>query len=323
MYSITKYNSAYYLQWNEFVAGSKNGTFLFHRDFMEYHSDRFHDFSLMVFDGDKLAAVLPAHKAENTLYSHLGLTYGGLVYSEMIKQGSVIKILQCVLKYLNDEGISKLYVKTIPTIYHKCPADEFDYALFVAGAVLTRKDSLCVIEQANKLPISTGRKRSIERGRRNGLLIKEEPGFELFWNEILIPNMDKKHGVKPLHNVSEISMLHEKFPETIRHFNVYHEDKIVAGTTVFVTDTVAHPQHISGNKDKNELGSLDFLYHYLITEVFQDKKYFDFGISNEEQGRKLNEGLIFWKESFGARVITQDFYEVDTANYVLLDNVLI
>ena len=112
-------------------------------------------------------------------------------------------------------------------------------------------------------------------------------------------------------------------PQNIRHFNVYHNDTIVAGTTVFVTDTVAHPQYISGNTDKNELGSLDYLYDYLINTVFPGIRYFDFGISNEQQGRKLNHGLVFWKESFGARTFVQDFYEVNTANYHLLNDVII
>ena len=98
---------------------------------------------------------------------------------------------------------------------------------------------------------------------------------------------------------------------------------IVAGTTVFVTDTVAHPQYISGNANKNELGSLDYLYGFLINTVFPDVHYFDFGISNEQQGLKLNQGLVFWKESFGARTVVQDFYEVDTKNYPLLNNVII
>lgn len=39
-------------------------------------------------------------------------------------------------------------------------------------------------------------------------------------------------------------------------------------------------------------------------------KYFDFGISNENNGRFLNRGLIAQKEGFGARTIVHDFYEL-------------
>ena len=57
--------------------------------------------------------------------------------------------------------------------------------------------------------------------------------------------------------------------------------------------------------------------------MFAHKKFFDFGISNEAQGRKLNQGLSYWKESFGASTIVHDFYEVQTANSHLLEKVLL
>ena len=322
-YSVIKYSDTSRSDWNTLVAGSKNGTFLLNRNFMEYHSDRFEDFSLMVYHDDKPVAVLPAHIKGNEVYSHWGLTYGGLVYSDKIKLASVLKISRAVLAFLDANAVSKLHVKLIPSIYHKIPADEFSYALFVADARLIRKDSLCIIDTANKLPFTKTRKESIRRGAKNGIIIKEEPEFKLFWDKILIPNLQNKHDVKPVHTAEEMILLHKNFPENIRHFNVYLNDSIVAGTTVFVTDNVAHPQYISGNKDKNELGSLDYLYAYLINDVFAGKRFFDFGISNEEQGRKLNQGLVFWKESFGARTLVQDFYEVETANFTKLDNVLI
>ena len=44
---------------------------------------------------------------------------------------------------------------------------------------------------------------------------------------------------------------------------------------------------------------------------------------NENQGKNINEGLLYWKESFGARAISQDFYEVEIKNHTLLDNVLL
>ena len=323
MYRVEQYNSTYYEKWNSFVAQSKNGTFLFHRNFMEYHADRFIDYSLIIFEGDNPVALLPAHKVEDELFSHWGLTYGGLILSDKTKLSGVIQLFKQVLQFLYLNNISVLYLKCIPHIYHKIPAEEFEYALVLADAKVTRRDSLFVIEKASALAFTKTRREAIRRGEKNNLQIIEEPGFELFWNEILIPNLSNKHDTRPVHSLEEIIKLYKKFPNNIRHFNVYQDGKIVAGTTVFITDTVAHPQYISGNKDKNQLGSLDYLYAHLITNVFKDKKYFDFGISNEEQGKKLNEGLAFWKESFGARTIVHDFYEVQTTNFSLLNDVLI
>jgi hypothetical protein len=290
---------------------------------MEYHSDRFQDFSLLIFESEKLISVLPANKVGDTVFSHQGLTYGGLVFGAKIKLTEVIEVTKAVLKFLNQNGISTFQLKLIPSIYNHYFSEEIEYAMFLTKATLVRRDCLSVIDMSKKFEITRTRNESIRRGQKHNLIIKEELKFDLFWNEILIPNLEKKHNSKPVHTATEISRLQQKFPDNIRHFNVYHEDKIVAGTTIFVTDKVAHPQYISGNEQKNELGSLDYLYHHLITTVFKNKNYFDFGPSHEENGKKINEGILFWKETFGAKTTVQDYYEVNTATYLLLDGVLI
>jgi hypothetical protein len=290
---------------------------------MEYHQDRFSDYSLLVFEADKLVSVLPANKVANGLYSHQGLTYGGFVFDAKIKLGKAITIAKTVLQFLHKNQIATFQLKLLPSIYSNFFSEEMEYVLFLANAQLIRRDCLSVIDMNQPLSFSKDRKQALQRSEKKGLTVKEETNFDLFWNTVLIPNLDKKHNAKPVHTAEEMTKLQQLFPNNIRHFNVYHENKMVAGTTVFVTEKVAHSQYISGNAQKNELGSLDFLHHYLLTEVFQDKAYFDFGISHEENGQKINEGLLYWKESFGAKTTVQDFYEVATANYSLLENVML
>jgi len=321
-YAVKRYDKNDYKDWNAFIGQAKNASFLFHRDFMEYHSNRFQDYSLIVLDGDKWVAVLPANVVENVVFSHQGLTYGGLIYSEKIKLSSVIGIFKSVLSFLNDTKIEKLQVKLIPSIYHQKPTEELNYALFLAKAQLIRRDSLAVLDLSKKNNLSKLRKRSIQKGMSNDFEIEEVVDFEDFWNEILIPNLAKKHQAKPVHSLQEITKLKALFPENIRQFNVYQNGIIVAGTTIFESKNVAHCQYISGDEMKNELGGLDLLFQHLISDVFKNKQFFDFGISNENQGQKLNNGLSYWKESFGASTIVQDFYEVESANCNLLDNVL-
>ncbi len=309
--------------WNSFVKEAKNGTFLFHRDFMEYHSNRFQDFSLLIFDANMLISILPANREGSSVFSHQGLTYGGLLVLQKAKLSTTLGVLKSVLLFLFENKVEKLTLKLIPNFYCDTFSDELEYCLFVANSELIQIDSLATIDLKKPFYISKTRRESIRKGKKNNLIIKEEATFDLFWNKILIPNLNTKHRVKPVHTLNEITYLKSKFPDHIKQFNVYDNDKIVAGTTVFVTDNVAHPQYISGNSNKNELGSLDYLYHYLITDVFADKSFFDFGISNENGGKNVNQGLLFWKESFGAKTIVQRFYSVETINYKLLNNVLI
>jgi hypothetical protein len=322
MYTISVYSKEHNNKWNEFVAKSKNGTFLFHRDFMEYHSDRFKDFSLLVFRGQTLVALLPAHVRDNAVYSHWGLTYGGLILSEKIKLQEVIGVFREVLLFLKEGGVEKLYIKTIPHIYHRFPAEELEYALFLVNAKLIRRDSLAVIENSKLIKIASNRMEGVKRGITNGFKLKESHDPDFFWDNILIPALKNRHNATPVHTLEEIKRLKSLFPAAIRFLTVINDDGMAAGTVIFETDTVAHAQYIAANDDKNKTGSLDFLYHEIITKLYSGKKYFDFGISNEEQGRKLNSGLSFWKESFGARTVVHDFYEVETGNFGLLENVL-
>lgn len=322
-YQIKIYNSSDFALWNGFIEKAKNATFLFHRNFMEYHNDRFEDFSLMVFEDEKLVAALPANRVGDEVYSHQGLTYGGFVVSEKVKLSNVLAILKASLSFLHEQKITTLHLKPIPAFYCNFFSEEIEYCLFLLNAKCKKKECLSVLDFSKEFSFSKDRKQCIRRGITANLIIKEETNFELFWNQILIPNLQQKHQAKPVHTFEEIANLQQHFPKNIRHFNVYHNDEIVAGTTVFITDKVAHPQYISGNEKKNKLGSIDFLYSHMITKVFLDKNYFDFGPSHRENGMKINEGILFWKESFGAKTTIQSYYEVQTANYKLLEDILI
>lgn len=320
-YTVRLYQKSDFDSWNSFLEKAKNATFLFHRDFMEYHSDRFEDYSLIVESDGKWIAVLPANVVDNHVFSHQGLTYGSLVYEEKLKLISVIQVFGSILKFLQQQNISTLQLKLLPGFYANVANEELNYALFLAEAKLTRRDTNAVIDLKDGIKFSKIRIRGVNKAKKFNLILKEEIHLKSFWNQILIPNLELNHKVKPVHSLAEIQMLHKEFSNNIRQFNVYYEDAIVAGATIFETKRVAHAQYISGNETKGELGSLDFLFYKLITEIYKDKYYFDFGISNEDQGKKLNQGLSYWKESFGANISVQDYYEVSTANAHLLENV--
>ncbi len=310
-FEVKVYSNSSFEQWNEFLVNSKNGTFLFHRNFMEYHKDRFEDASLMVYNNNKLVAIFPANKVSDTIYSHQGLTYGGIVVKKDCRMEIVKEVFDAIVFFYREEKMLKLVYKEIPSIYCCKYNDDFKYLLWNNGAKLFRVDTLNVVDLKFPILLRGGRKDGVKRGKKNNLVIREVDSFDEFWDRILIPNLSDKHGAKPVHTLSEITYLKSKFPEKIRQFNVYMNDEIVAGTTIFETREVAHSQYISANKDKNILGSLDLLHYYLLNDVFNDKPYFDFGISNEEQGEKINAGLNFWKQSFGASTYAQLFFELD------------
>jgi len=322
-YAVQFYEPSFYSQWNKLVYNSKNGTFLFHRDFMDYHQDRFQDASVIIFKNDKPIAVFPANKVEKTIFSHQGLTYGGLVYSAKLKFHAVLEVFKSLLLFFESEGFNTLQIKQLPAIYSSIPNDESNYLMFLMEAKLIRRDMLSVVKLSEEVAFSKDRKDGVKRGVKNQLVVKNDNLFDDFWNTILIPNLEDKHDAKPVHSLNEIKLLQERFPNNIKQFNVYRNNELVAGTTIFITDQVAHSQYISGNADKNQLGSLDFLHDFLLKTAFKNKPFFDFGISNENQGKQVNSGLLYWKEGFGARSMTQDFYSVPVCNHVKLNNVML
>ncbi|MGL6604463.1 hypothetical protein [Aeromonas hydrophila] len=102
---VKKYSNADKKIWDEFVFLAKNKHFLFFRDFMEYHSDRFNDHSLMFFDDNqKLLAILPANHADDKLHSHQGLTFGGLITKSSVKQKEINGIFDAIPEYLKNNG---------------------------------------------------------------------------------------------------------------------------------------------------------------------------------------------------------------------------
>ena len=320
---VRRYTPDRRAEWDAFVNAAKNATFMFRRDYMDYHRDRFADHSLMVYRGGKLAALLPANRdANGMLVSHEGLTYGGLVVSRSATLHDVLVCFHACLRHLHERQIPTLRYKRIPGFYNTLPDDEVAYALFLLEARLYRRDCAVVVSQADRLPFEERRRRQIKKAGGFNVRIVQEKNYSAFWERVLVPRLAARHGIKPVHSIEEITLLASHFPENIRQFSVYCDDEIVAGATIYETPTVAHAQYIGATDKGQKIGALDYLFNWLLNGLYRGKRYFDFGISNEQEGRVLNHGLQDWKEGFGGRCYAHDFYEIATANYSKLESVL-
>jgi len=321
-YSVRLYQKNDYENWNAFIGQAKNATFLFHRDFMEYHSDRFKDYSLIVLDGEKWVAVLPANVLGNKVFSHLGLSYGSLIVKSELRVKRYVSIFKLLMQFLYFNDILIFELKVLPKIYNKTLSDEVDYVAFLMKADNYRSDIYLTIDMYNKYQPNRNRIRALKLANKLDFQIKEEKDYASFWNKILVPNLKERFDVSPVHTIDEIKKLAELFPDAIKLFNAYQDTVLKAGVVMFVTETVAHFQYSSGGEDRNESAALDVLFDFIIKK-YSNKKYVSFGSSSEENGRKLNEGLAYWKESFGAKTGIQSFFRFTTANHFLLDSVLI
>ena len=312
---IVRYDASHKDEWNDFVKNSKNGTFLFDRNYMDYHSDRFTDCSLMFYKHGRLLAMLPANwvESEGTVQSHGGLTYGGLIVPKEMIAVDALEVFSCAIDWMKRQlGAHRWLYKPIPYIYSTLPAEEDLYALFRSGGTLKERGVSSVIDFSNRLPLRELRKRGCNKAVKAGLKVDvADMGADLqaFW-DILAGILMTKHKKKPVHTVDELRLLQSRFPNQIKLHVVRDGSEIVAGIMVYDMGHVVHAQYIASSESGKKTGALDLLIHHLITEVYADRTYFDFGVSTENGGSYLNEGLIFQKEGFGARSVVYDTYEI-------------
>ena len=313
--SVVRYDESHKEEWNAFVAASKNGTFLFDRGYMDYHSDRFRDCSLMFYKHGKLLAMLPANwrEDEGTVQSHGGLTYGGLIVPKDMIAVDALEVFSCAIDWMKRElGAHRWLYKPIPYIYSKLPAEEDLYALFRSGGKLKERGVSSVIDFSNRLPMRQSRKNGLAKARKAGLVVDDgnmTSDLEAFWN-ILAGILMDKHRKKPVHTVAELQLLASRFPGQIKLHVVRDGGEVVAGALVYDMGHVVHTQYLASSDSGKRNGALDLLLKTLISEVYADRTYFDFGVSTENGGSYLNEGLIFQKEGFGARSVVYDTYEM-------------
>lgn len=298
-------------EWDEFVGGAKNGVFLFRRDYMDYHADRFPDASLIFSDDDgRAVALLPATRRGDALVSHAGLTFGGIIAGEGMKIGPMLELFAAMVGRLRAEGVRRLVYKAVPHIYHRVPAEEDLYALFRHGARLFRRDLSSAIDARRRLPFSKGRRYAAKLARKAGVEVRESGDFETFM-AIEERVLGEKYSTRPVHTAAELQMLAGRFPDNIKLFAAHRGAEMLAGVVVYASECVAHAQYIAAGEEGKRAGALDLVLEHLINEEYAGRRYFDFGISTEEGGRYLNAGLAENKQGFGARAVVYDFYEME------------
>lgn len=308
--SIIPYAPNYRGLWDAFVDASRNGTFLFLRDYMEYHRERFQDFSLIITTGNHVSAVFPANRDGDTVVSHAGLTFGGLVLDNRATAEGVVALLSAIAELLRTQGVRTLVYKTIPTIYHRAPTEEDRYALFRLGAQVFSRDVLTAI--APRCPWWPSRKRrcSWNRARR---LTRVHVGFSDDWSgywPVLIERLREKYDVLPVHSLEEMTSLAAKFPTAIRLLTATVNGDVAAGAVLYESSQVVHVQYLASNAEARAHGLLDLVLRHAIEAARMTNKWFDFGASTERDGTFLNGGLARYKESFGGRTVVQDSYRL-------------
>lgn len=301
--NVIRYDNSYKSEWNYFVKDAKNGTFLFHRNFMEYHEAKFIDYSLMFFSNEELVAILPANIVNDTVYSHQGLTYGGLIVKNKCKFTLYKELFFCLMRYFKKEQIRFFKIKPLPSLYGDASNDELIFLQQFYSCTVEHNMGSVIYE---KPEISKSIYRNARNAVKNGVEIRKSDDFEFFWNHLLIPRLQNRFEKKPIHSLNEIIYLKILFPDEIQLYGAFLENEMVAGTVLFQNKNFTKSQYIASNPKFNKMGGLDLLHLELIKNV--QKRFFDFGTSSADQSFHENESLLSWKEQFGARTLVLSTY---------------
>jgi Acetyltransferase (GNAT) domain len=311
MIEVRRYASSDQGIWDNFVDRSKNATFLFRRAFMDYHSDRFTDQSLMVFTEGRLVALMPASQgADGTIVSHGGLTYGGMVIDARTTAANALDIFHRLLDRCKADGFSRLHYKPVPHIYHRMPAEEDLHALFLCNARLCRSDLSGTISLQDYDGFAKSKRAGLKAADKAGVIVSESQDFASFW-ALLVERLAGRHGAVPTHSLAEIELLASRFPQEIKLFVATLQSELCAGIVVFDCGNTVHTQYISSSESGREVCAIDAIVANLVNRAYRDRRWLDFGISTVNQGRDLNVGLSRQKEMYGARTTVYQQYLVE------------
>jgi hypothetical protein len=313
--SVRPYDGSDADAWDAFCEDSLQATLLHTRRFLSYHGDRFSDKSLIIEAEGKCLGLFPAALAPDDaslVVSHPGITYGGVLHQGKLRGERMVEVLSEICRHYRSQGYAKLTYKAVPHFYHRAPAQDDLYALFRLAAERRRCDLSCTIDMQHRLPGSNRRRRSLKKATTAGLEITQgRENLPALW-AILTENLGVKHGAKPVHSLEEVSLLAARFPEHIRCVCASADGEMVAGLLLFITPTAHHAQYIASSKQGYEITALDLLFEHCITKALAEgRRWFDFGISNEQQGMVLNNGLYSFKSEFGGGGTVHEFYEID------------
>lgn len=312
MTAIIKYSREMARQWDAFVKASKNGTFLFYRDYMDYHADRFQDNSLIITDDNgEWETILPANiDCDRWLVSHGGLTYGGFVMTSRTRAQDPLRWFDALRRHAADNGIKGIKYRPTPYIYHTMPSDEDLYALFRNGAQTDVCNLATVVTLPDTISSRLG-KRAVKRARRFNITVEETGSVADFW-QIIVDDRRRRYNTTPVHTLAEMERLHRALPGHIRLFVARQGDAVVAGAVIYVMPScgVLHLQYAAATEAAKYTYAVDAIYHHLVFEVFRGYRYFDFGTSNEDRGRYLNTNMTAHKEEFGGRSVVYRSYSL-------------
>jgi hypothetical protein len=305
-------------EWEEFVEASNNGTMYHKMDFLDYHPEgRFSFYHLMFRRGKKLVGVLPGGLKDNgtVFWSPVGASYGSIVTKD-ISFSLSLEIVDAFMDFCRKKEMKEAFLIPPPLVYSQNYSQhieyamlyrKFDFELHYISHSIDLKHGNDFLKYFDK----TARKTIHKILREKKITIRESDDYEAF-NKILIDNK-ARHNVKPTHSLEDMLKLKELMPEKLKLLMVYHGDKAIAGSWLFLTNSKAVLCFYNMLLYEHENLKPIYLVMYETVRWATEMGYgwVDIGVSQDtsaEDPMTPSQNLIYFKERFNSKGMLRSTY---------------
>ncbi len=302
------------------MAAANNGTIFHRQQFLDYHpQDRFDNHHLMLYDGTRLAAVMPAlikdEHGNKTVISYGGASYGGLVIAKGLGIAEINRMAEAATEYWSRQEVKRILITQPPLIYMQQPNQYIDFSLAQLGYSCLKREITAVIplefsdEESIISSFRPETRTALRKSYRSGITARASEDIDEFYR-VLEKNLGSRHEVKPTHTLAELKRLKKLLPKSILQFTSYLGKTPVAGMTVFVCNSkVILAFYISHDQNYQEHRPVNSVCHQVIKWGWGNGfKYLDLGTITINM--QPNWDLGRFKEGFGAGGFIKETHEL-------------
>lgn len=293
--------------WDSLVKESPYATFQHQRDYIEYHKTRWIDASFFLKKGEELIAAIPGNSKENQLYSHQGLSFGGVLWRKGLSMEEKVTYIEDLPSLLSQAGFSSFHWKEVPSLF----CDERHIPM--PNALLKKVNKGYFIPNDLDLNSIRKKRRLLKKAEKAALAITWDDDLAKFWQEIVQPIFREKFGSKPVHSLQEILQLKAHFPQHIQLVTVYQEKTLLGGIVLFCQGQWWHTQYTCGSSEGLLMGAIDLLMWQILNSAQNQGKTVSLGTALDDQGH-FKASLAEWKKSWGALEIPWASFYIDLLN---------
>lgn len=314
------YKEEFFEDWDNFVeTKARNSTFLHTRNFFRHNPvNQESDSSILFLKNSNIICVLPAVtqniNGRNVWNSHAYSTYGGFVVSDKLGVEEAIEIVDLTVQVAKEKSFDEIIIRNPFRIFNTIPTDETDYAMWLKGFHISRRDVEITLplagftDQSIDLLYDGKTRNAVRKAEKENIKIEVTRDFPDFWG-ILSQNLSEKHEAKPTHTLEQFQLLESLVgDEKIKFFGAYLDGRLIAGIVLFVANKqVVHAQYIAGINEYQHLRPINLLIHQIaVWAVKNGFYYFNLGMTNKPDGSGINSGLCKFKEGFGGRSVLRE-----------------